>query len=824
MSSSVVIGSDVEIGAPVSIDAIGRRQSTYVIGITGTGKSTLLESIAYHDMENGDGLCFLDPHGDSTEKLLRCVPDHRLDDVIYWDPRNTTRAFGLNPFSCVDPADGTAVSRVADHFLEALSSLKDFVEAFRNAPHMSNMLRQLAVAFVANPGRTLVEAPEFLTNAGFRRQFYGTLLPDHWPVHRFWETFDEKPEREQREAAASSLNKLYPFQTVPVMRCIFGQPTNSIDFRGAMDNRKIVLVKLSEGELGPDTAGFIGAFVVYNILQAALSRADTPESERQPFHLIADEFQTFMTTAFPKLLAQARKYAVDTVVAHQSREQLGDEVKDLTRAVGNLVVFRTTSPNATALAGEFDTTPPEPEPAGLRQRYNYAPSPLDHLAQHGHEDPKVIDAYRELLVGCDKCFEFTEPVFGRGYEAEYETERRENIVRFYRSVNMFIYNKMRMWTPGVIIDDSHRYEIEHEAVEFIHDPFDQVIKRERFGFAKIHNYEEGLRYLRSIGWRSDELMAWDNHFMRVADFARREKQRRMYFGDLTYSNGRGLHSRMHLAGVGKSDNLWIGAPEEYVSFEDFLQTLTPPNGYAQWLRFGDTYGPEAHELWIEEELQALRELQPRVETLFPPQVKPTPIGTSNYSDRWYVVPDGLIPDGLIMRWPGEVDYQTGLFHRGGYHNLKGTFSIVEWRCYIACRISNLTCLLMQNPCYVASGQLEPIPDKPRMYTDVAAEIANQITNLPNYTAKCKLSYPEGPREVVIRTVPIEDRHVDDPDLTAALRIRSADIGRSCREVDSEIARRLGVPTGIMNDSKHKHEDDNEPVFGERAAAQNTPRS
>lgn len=358
METYVAIGTDIKTDKVVTIGSDARARSTYVIGITGTGKSTLLETMAYLDMGNGAGLCFLDPHGDSIKKLLASVPTNREQDVIFWNPADIEKPFGLNPFYCFDPDNELMVSETAENFISALKSLKEFAPIFESgAPQMTDLLENLAYTFIINQGHTLAETTKFLTVQDYREQFYRKLTGNFARYRTYWEEFDALRPDDQEHRRASSLNKLRRFQTDPILYGIFGQPENSINFRKAMDRRQIILVDLSR-----DHQGILGAFIVWEIMQAARSRTELPESERTPFHLFSDEFQTYMTTAFPTLQAEARKFGVDTVVAHQVQKQLDTEIQEITRAVGNVIIFRVVYPNAASLAGEFDTTPVPGEP------------------------------------------------------------------------------------------------------------------------------------------------------------------------------------------------------------------------------------------------------------------------------------------------------------------------------------------------------------------------------------------------------------------------------------------------------------------------------
>jgi hypothetical protein len=358
--NSALIGRDTTAAQSVRIPRDARRLSLYAIGTPGTGKSTLLERLAIQDMHHGDGLCFLDPHEDSANSLLRWVPADRTQDVIVWDPTDRERPIGLNPFYSLNPEE---VGSRAGSFLAALSSLKEFTAAFGNAPQMSIILLNLARTFLINQGYTLAEATLFLEDEDYRTTFYPALAPHDDSVLRFWQRYDRKTEREKREYTASTLNKLERFETDRTMKTIFGQYEPQLDFRALMDEGKILIVKLSSSpkRLGPDNAALLGAFIVWELFQAALSRSELGRGERRLFHLYADEFQTFMTTTFPQIIDQGRKYGLTCVLAHQNRAQLTGESKGSTLGIRNKIVFTVNSDDAAELAPSFDTSPPPAE-------------------------------------------------------------------------------------------------------------------------------------------------------------------------------------------------------------------------------------------------------------------------------------------------------------------------------------------------------------------------------------------------------------------------------------------------------------------------------
>jgi hypothetical protein len=350
-----VIGDDVNTGEPVHLADPGRRQGTYVVGVTGTGKSTLLLNLILEDMERGDGLCLLDPHGDLTEDLLGCVPPQRVDDVILFDPADIDYPLGLNLFEC-RLNDPRQVDRVCSELVGSLRKL--FWYSW--GPRMESLLRHSILTLIAWPGSTLLDLMWLLTDKEFRGQVVGKLRD---PILRhFWEhQFPEEDGRRRRDWVDSSLNKIGRFLANPVIRNIVSQRESAFDVREIMDRGGILIVNLSKGRLGEDNSSLLGAVLVNKILVAALERAEAPRESRRRFHLVVDEYQSFATESFPTLQSESRKFNIDTIVAHQYRDQLDDLNRGSTLNVGNVIMFRTTGVDAKELAAQYDNTPPEPE-------------------------------------------------------------------------------------------------------------------------------------------------------------------------------------------------------------------------------------------------------------------------------------------------------------------------------------------------------------------------------------------------------------------------------------------------------------------------------
>jgi len=375
-----ILGKEVESENPIEINQDARSRGIYVIGSTGTGKTTLLQSIAYQDMKAGKGLCVLDPHGDMIDWLMLRVPENRLKDVIYFNPSDLYYPLGINLLEC-NRNDPTQVRWVISNFISGLSRMY----AHSWGPRLEHVLSHTLWTAMKIEGSTILEVLLLLTNEKYRKEHTSEL--DETLLVNFWNEFPESV-KQRFELIGSTVNKLTPFLLDHQMRNIVGQSKSSFNMRRIMDEQKILLVNLSKGELGENNSALLGSFIINMILIAALSRRDMPYEQRQnrPFHVIVDEYQTFASDSFSVLQSEARKYAVDLVVAHQFRDQLTEEVKGSALNVGNFISFRTTGIDGRELATQFDNTPPEPDPVWETVRVEssqwkdiFAKSPHDKL-------------------------------------------------------------------------------------------------------------------------------------------------------------------------------------------------------------------------------------------------------------------------------------------------------------------------------------------------------------------------------------------------------------------------------------------------------------
>lgn len=349
------LGRGTKTGVPVELTLDERRQGTYIIGTTGTGKSTLLKNIIYQDLHNDreHGLCVLDPHGDLVDELLELVPRSRKDDVVFINPRDYERPFGLNMLEC-DRNDPQQVRLVVSSTMGAFERL--FSHSW--GPRLEHVLRNALYTTLELKDSTLVELLLVLQEKEFREDLIKEINDPI--ISSFWKDFP-KTDGARFELVSSTLNKISPFITDKSMRNIIGQSHSTIDIQKIMDEGKILFVNLSKGDLGEANSSLLGSIIVNQIMIAAFNRRSQALNERRPFHLIVDEFQNFATESFTILQSEARKYAVDVVVGHQFRDQLDDLNKGSTLNVGNLIVFRISGRDSYSLASQFDNTPPPPE-------------------------------------------------------------------------------------------------------------------------------------------------------------------------------------------------------------------------------------------------------------------------------------------------------------------------------------------------------------------------------------------------------------------------------------------------------------------------------
>lgn len=334
---------------PFGVKYDDRSRHMYVIGKTGMGKSTLLENMAVQDIRNGEGMAFMDPHGKTADLLLEYVPEERIKDVIYFAPFDTENPISFNVMEDVGPDKRHLV---ANGLLAAFKKI--WVDAW--SARMEYILNNTILALLEYPDATLLGINRMLTDKAFRKKVVANITDTS--VKAFWvDEYDKWDDRYAREAGAAIQNKVGQFVSNPLVRNIIGQPKSSFDLRRIMDERKIVIVNLSKGQVGEANANLLGSMLITRMYLAAMSRADLSEEVRESlpqFHLYVDEFQSFANESFADILSEARKYRLALTVAHQYIEQMSDEVRAAVFGnVGTMVSFRVGSYDADVLEKEF---------------------------------------------------------------------------------------------------------------------------------------------------------------------------------------------------------------------------------------------------------------------------------------------------------------------------------------------------------------------------------------------------------------------------------------------------------------------------------------
>jgi hypothetical protein len=326
-----------------------RTRHTYVIGKTGMGKSTFIENIAIQDINNGEGICVLDPHGSMAEKLLDHIPESRIKDVVYFAPFDGEHPIGLNVLEKVD-ADKRYL--VANGVMAAFKKL--FKDQFSS--RMEYILNNIILALLENEGQSLLGVNRMLIDKEYRKFIVSNVTDP--TVKDFWEKeYANYTDKFAAEAAPAIQNKVGQFVANPLIRNIIGQKKTSFDIRKLMDEKKILIVNLSKGKVGEGNANLIGSLLVTKIYLAAMSRADAGPYELEklpPCYFYVDEFQNFANESFASILSEARKYNLALTVAHQYVEQMEDEVKAAVFGnVGTMVVFRVGATDAEIFEKEF---------------------------------------------------------------------------------------------------------------------------------------------------------------------------------------------------------------------------------------------------------------------------------------------------------------------------------------------------------------------------------------------------------------------------------------------------------------------------------------
>ncbi|MCH7530070.1 type IV secretion system DNA-binding domain-containing protein [Patescibacteria group bacterium] len=313
-----------------------RNKHMYIIGKTGMGKSTLLENMAIQDIQNGEGLAFIDPHGASAEKLLDYIPEERIKDVLYFAPFDMEHPVAFN---VMEDVGYDKRHLVVSGLMSAFKKI--WVDAWSG--RMEYILSNTLLALLEYPDSTLLDVNRMLINKSFRKKVVENISDPLVKV--FWvEEFAAYTDRYTQEATPAIQNKVGQFTSNPLIRNIIGQPKSTFDLRDIMDNKKIFIANLSKGRIGETNADLIGSMLTTKIYLSAMSRADLPAAELQKlpdFYFYVDEFQSIANESFANILSEARKYKLNLTIAHQYIEQMEESVRNAVFGnVGTTIAFR----------------------------------------------------------------------------------------------------------------------------------------------------------------------------------------------------------------------------------------------------------------------------------------------------------------------------------------------------------------------------------------------------------------------------------------------------------------------------------------------------
>lgn len=336
----------------VAIKDNDRLRHTYMIGKTGTGKTTLYQNMALQDINSGYGVCFVDPHGEAIEFLLKRIPKNRLDDVILFDPSNTDGPMGLNLLEYKDESEKDFLVSEA---IEIFYKIFDPEQTGVIGPQFEHWMRNAALTVMADPeGGTLLEIPRLFVDKNF--EMYKRKFVTDPVVQEFWEKQMAKTADFHRSEMLNYFSsKFGRFMTNAMMKNIIGQKKSAFSIPEVLSGEKILLINLSKGKVGETNGQMLGLILMTKLQLAVMQRASIPENERRPFYLYVDEFQNLLTDAFISMLSESRKYGLSVHLTNQYVAQLPEKIRDaILGNVGTVITFQIGAQDATMLKKEMN--------------------------------------------------------------------------------------------------------------------------------------------------------------------------------------------------------------------------------------------------------------------------------------------------------------------------------------------------------------------------------------------------------------------------------------------------------------------------------------
>lgn len=406
LNEGLLLGYNIYRGIKkeIRLSTTDRRRHVYIIGQTGTGKSGLLENLALQDMLDGRGFAFVDPHGDSAEKLLGMVPKERVEDVIYFSPGDMNNPIGLNLFEFDNDEQKDFLVQEA---IAMLYRLYDPGHTGIIGPRYEHWFRNAALTIMSDPaGSSFIDIPQVFNDNEFAKAKLKYVKDQ--TVLDFWnKEMAQTSDYHKSEVLGWFVSKFGAFLSNEMMRNIIGQTKSGFNLREIMDNKKILLVNLSKGKTGELNSQLLGMIFVMKFQAAAMGRADIPEDQRQDFSLYVDEFQNFATDSFEGILSEARKYRLNLILANQFMTQLNDKIREaIIGNVGTVISGRIGTTDAELMAKKFSpvfdaedlTKLPNFESVASVMINNVpsAPFSMSLIPPLGKSNPQLTDALKRL--------------------------------------------------------------------------------------------------------------------------------------------------------------------------------------------------------------------------------------------------------------------------------------------------------------------------------------------------------------------------------------------------------------------------------------------
>jgi hypothetical protein len=385
---------------PFGIKDVDRLFHIYALGKSGTGKTTLIANMVISDIQREKGICLIDPHGDVSEAMLEHIPRERVDDVIYFNPKDLEFPIAFNPLKGIHPTH---------HHLVVSGLISTFKRIWADSwgPRLEYILRFSLLTLLEFPDATLLDIQPLLTDTYFRNRVLTYVSNLH--VIAFWKNEFEKYSPALRaEAITPILNKTGVFRTSNILRNIVGQKVRSFNIQHVMDEGKILICNLSKGELGEDVCSILGSILVTSIQLAALYRSTQSEEQRRAFYLYIDEMHSFVSLSFADILAEARKYRLSLFLTHQYIDQLDERIRlAIFGNVGTLISFRVGAEDAKYLVNEFKPVFDESDFVNLPRYAMYLKLMIDGATSKPFSavtlPPKeVVHSYKEQIVAISR--------------------------------------------------------------------------------------------------------------------------------------------------------------------------------------------------------------------------------------------------------------------------------------------------------------------------------------------------------------------------------------------------------------------------------------